>query len=109
MDNAEQQIKYFILNDGSAPFLEWLNKVKDFRAKAKIHARITLLKVGHLGDSKSLRKGLFELRINEGKGYRIYFTNIDNGKLLILGGNKATQIKDIKLANHYLDLYKKGN
>ncbi|MDP8050817.1 type II toxin-antitoxin system RelE/ParE family toxin [Pasteurella atlantica] len=81
-------------------FDKWLDSLKDFRAVARISARIDRLKMGNLGDHKSVGSGIFELRIPEGKGYRVYFKNY-NGVLVILlcGGDKTTQSKDIKQAN----------
>ncbi len=80
-------------------FDEWLKKLKNLRAKAKINARIKRLQFGNFGDLKSVNDGIFEMRIDEGQGYRIYLKN-QNGILVILlcGGDKSTQEKDIKKA-----------
>ncbi|CBW29794.1 addiction module killer protein [Haemophilus influenzae] len=80
-------------------FDSWLSKLKNLRAKAKINARIKRLQFGNFGDIKSVNDGIFELRIDEGQGYRIYLKN-QNGVLVILlcGGDKSTQEKDIKQA-----------
>ena len=76
-----------------------LSKLKNLRAKAKINARIKRLQFGNFGDIKSVNDGIFELRIDEGQGYRVYLKN-QNGVLVILlcGGDKSTQEKDIKQA-----------
>lgn len=80
-------------------FDSWLSKLKNLRAKAKINARIKRLQFGNFGDIKSVNDGIFELRIDEGQGYRVYLKN-QNGVLVILlcGGDKSTQEKDIKQA-----------
>ncbi|HHF4118337.1 type II toxin-antitoxin system RelE/ParE family toxin [Haemophilus influenzae] len=80
-------------------FDSWLSKLKNLRTKAKINARIKRLQFGNFGDIKSVNDGIFELRIDEGQGYRIYLKN-QNGVLVILlcGGDKSTQEKDIKQA-----------
>lgn len=80
-------------------FDSWLSKLKNLRAKAKINAQIKRLQFGNFGDIKSVNDGIFELRIDEGQGYRIYLKN-QNGVLVILlcGGDKSTQEKDIKQA-----------
>jgi len=81
-------------------FDKWLRKLKDFKAKAKIIFRIQKLEIDeHFGDSKSVGDGIRELRINYAKGYRIYFKEKD-GKIIVLliGGDKSTQQKDIKKA-----------
>ena len=80
-------------------FDSWLSKLKNLRAKAKINARIKRLQFGNFGDIKSVNDGIFELRIDEGQGYRIYLKN-QNGVLVILlcGGDKSTQEIDINQA-----------
>lgn len=80
-------------------FDEWLKKLKNLRAKAKINARIKRLQFGNFSDLKSVNDGIFEMRIDEGQGYRVYLKN-QNGILVILlcGGDKSTQEKDIKKA-----------
>lgn len=80
-------------------FSKWLSKLKDTIAKIAIARRITRLESGNVGDSKPVGDGVFELRIDVGKGYRVYFTNKDNTIVfLLVGGDKATQDKDIKTA-----------
>ncbi|TYB11547.1 type II toxin-antitoxin system RelE/ParE family toxin [Aggregatibacter actinomycetemcomitans] len=80
-------------------FDEWLKKLKNLRAKAKINARIKRLQFGNFGDLKIVNDGIFEMRIDKGQGYRVYLKN-QNGILVILlcGGDKSTQEKDIKKA-----------
>lgn len=81
-------------------FDKWLRKLKDFKAKAKIIFRIQKLEIDErFGDSKSVGDGIRELRINYAKGYRIYFKEKD-GKIIVLliGGDKSTQQKDINKA-----------
>lgn len=81
-------------------FDKWIRKLKDLKAKAKILFRIQKIENdGHFGDCKSVGNGIRELRINYAKGYRIYFKE-KNGKIIILliGGNKSTQQKDIEKA-----------
>ena len=80
-------------------YLKWFKKLRDNAAKYAITLRISRLKNGSFGDSKSIGDKVFELRIDIGKGYRVYFTNKENKIILLLiGGNKATQEKDIKKA-----------
>ena len=80
-------------------FKHWLQKLKDTVAKIAITKRIERLKNGNLGDSKSVGGGVFELRIDVGEGYRVYFTNKDNKVvILLIGGDKTTQSEDIKTA-----------
>ncbi|GEM_PF-6406953 len=57
-----------------SPFLDWLSELKDTRAKARIFVRLERMAKGHFGDWKSLGRGLFECRVFEGPGYRLYFS-----------------------------------
>ena len=83
----------------TATFSAWLAKLKDNVAKVSILRRIVRLENGNLGDSKSVGEGVFELRIDVGQGYRVYFTNKDNKIIILLvGGDKSSQAKDISTA-----------
>ena len=80
-------------------FSKWLAKLKDAVAKVAIARRIVRLGNGNFGDSKSVGGGVFELRVDVGKGYRVYFTNKDNKiVILLVGGDKSTQDEDVKTA-----------
>lgn len=80
-------------------FSKWLKKLKDAVAKVAIARRIDRMKEGNFGDSKSVGGGVFELRIDVNKGYRVYFTNKDNRiVILLVGDDKSTQDEDIKTA-----------
>ena len=83
----------------TAQFREWLLGLGDGKARARISARITRLRLGNLGDVKPLGDKVSELRIDYGPGYRVYLTQ--RGKtiyLLLCGGDKRTQKSDIALA-----------
>jgi putative addiction module killer protein len=80
-------------------FAKWLNGLKDLRARAKILIKLERLGVGNPGDVKPVGSGISELRINYGPGYRIYYKKYENKIVILLaGGNKSTQKKDIKIA-----------
>ena len=85
----------------------WLNKL-DVQTRSRINLRLVRLEYGSYGDCKSLGNKLYELRFFFAKGYRIYFVE-DNKKIIVLlcGGNKDTQKKDIKLARDLLEEYKR--
>ena len=84
-------------------FLKWRSKFKDAKALARILIRLENVRQGHFGDSKSLKGGLHELRIHVGKGYRIYYTKKGNMIILLLsGGTKSSQSKDIERAREIL-------
>ena len=89
---------YFI--EKTTEFDKWFKKLNDLRAKAKILMRLQKLEnEEHFGDGKPVGNGISELKINYSKGYRIYFKEAD-GKIIILliGGDKSTQKKDIEKA-----------
>ena len=84
----------------TAEFDKWIRKLNDIRAKAKILFRIQKLETDeHFGDCKSVGDGIRELRINYAKGYRVYFKQKENKIIvLLIGGEKSSQQKDIKKA-----------
>lgn len=101
----EKKIKLFKLPNGKEPFNLWLKKIKDKKEAMRIRRRIDRLSLGYYGDVKSIAHNLYELRFHFGSGYRIYFTeHMHEIVILLLGGNKKTQIADIKTAKGYLDL-----
>jgi putative addiction module killer protein len=77
-------------------FIDWLLKLKDRKAKAQIAIRISRVQDGLFGNQRSLGKGLSEIKIDFGPGYRIYYT-IENDKIvfLLIGGDKSSQERDI--------------
>ena len=88
-------------------FDEWLSRLADTRAQAKIASRIDRLAIGNFGDCKALQGGLRELRIDWGPGYRVYFAML--GKicvLLLCAGDKRGQEADISRARTFWKDYK---
>jgi putative addiction module killer protein len=82
----------------TAEFTDWLRALKDVRAKARIQIRIDRLELGLLGDAKFFG-GIGELRVDYGPGYRLYFVKRGSEVIVLLcGGDKSTQKKDIKKA-----------
>ncbi len=80
-------------------FGRWFKKLKDRTAKARIQARIDRMEFGHFGDVEPVGEGVSELRLFYGPGYRIYFTQRSSVVVVLLnGGNKGSQKKDIKRA-----------
>ncbi len=80
-------------------FDRWLKRLRDLKAKAKIEARILRLSMGNPDDVKPVGRGISEMRIEYGPGYRVYYKQ--NGEELIIllcGGDKATQQQDIAMA-----------
>jgi putative addiction module killer protein len=80
-------------------FALWLSRLRDDRARARIVARIRRAGLGHLGDARSVGGKVFEMRVDFGPGYRIYFTRRGERIILLLcGGDKSSQRRDIKRA-----------
>jgi len=80
-------------------FAKWIDDLRDIRARARIQVRIERLALGHAGDVRPVGKGVSELRIPYGPGYRVYFKKIGNSVVILLaGGDKRTQARDIKTA-----------
>lgn len=80
-------------------FANWLDKLRDIQARARVLVRIKRLAEGNPGDAKSVGEGVFELRIHYGPGYRVYYTKIGHEIVLLLaGGDKSTQSDDIRTA-----------
>lgn len=80
-------------------FSEWLKKLKDIRGKARILARLASVRAGHFGDCRSVSDGVFEMRVDVGPGYRLYYAQEgQHVYLLLLGGDKSSQKKDIARA-----------
>lgn len=93
----------------TAEFDKWLRKLKDLRAKAKILFRLQKIEDDeHFGECEPVGNGIRELKINYARGYRVYFKESD-GKiiLLLVGGEKSTQQRDIEKAQEILNRIKK--
>jgi putative addiction module killer protein len=102
------EIRKYHRADGRIPFDRWMAKLRDERAKARILVQLDRLQLGLPGDWKPVGEGVFELRIFEGKGYRVYFGR--EGKtivVLLCGGDKSTQARDIALARTYWRAYRR--
>lgn len=102
-------IKLYQKDNGECPITLWLESLDD-AIRYRIKSRLARVSLGNLGEYKMLGDSLGELKFKFGSGYRIYFSEF-NGKIILLlsGGDKATQQKDIKLAKEYLDDYLRGN
>jgi putative addiction module killer protein len=101
------ELRRYVAPDGNDVLGEWLSKLKDTRAQAKIMTRLDRVAVGNFADCKALRGGLCELRIDWGPGYRVYYAMLGkNCVLLLAGGDKRKQSSDIEKALAYLQDYK---
>jgi putative addiction module killer protein len=89
-------------------FNEWLKSLGDRKGRGVIRTRISRLQLGLFGDAKSVGEGVNELRISFGPGYRIYYALEGKSVILLLcGGNKSMQDKDIKLAKEFWNDYRR--
>ena len=80
-------------------FVQWLDALQDIQTRARVQARIERLAAGNPGDVEPVGEGVSELRINYGPGYRVYFKKRGRELIILLaGGDKSTQSKDIKAA-----------
>ncbi|NEP53107.1 MAG: type II toxin-antitoxin system RelE/ParE family toxin [Moorea sp. SIO3C2] len=102
MEPIEREVRIYTARDGKCPFEKWIRGLKDRRGKTMIRTRINRMRMGNLGDNKSVGEGVSEMRIAFGPGYRVYFA-IDAGAVVVLlcGGDKGTQESDIERAKRY--------
>ena len=97
-----REIILFADANGKEPYTEWLKSLGDAQTRQRIIRRIQRMAAGNYGDFKSLKDGLFELRLFFGSGYRVYFAEDgDTVVVLLCGGDKSTQSKDIEAAREY--------
>ena len=102
-----KELLIYDLKNGKEPFIEWLKSIKDPIVRARIKSAILKLSHDHFGDYKKINKDISEIRLHFGSGYRIYFSELDKIIILLLcGGDKSTQSKDIEKAIIYLKDYK---
>jgi putative addiction module killer protein len=96
------ELRTYVSPAGKSHFTDWLNKLRDMQARARIDVRLNRLANGLTGDAKFVGEGVSELRIDWGPGYRVYFARDGVTVVLLLcGGDKRTQQKDIDHAIEY--------
>ncbi|HQS84783.1 MAG: addiction module killer protein [Alphaproteobacteria bacterium 16-39-46] len=94
---------------GKSPFTKWLETL-EIKTQVRIRNRLVRMELGHLGDVKSIGDGIFELRIFFGPGYRLYFgTKKSQIIILLCGGDKSSQNRDILNARKYWCSYQEVN
>jgi putative addiction module killer protein len=110
MSNMKNTINEYLDAEGKSPYAEWLGQLRDAKTKAKIMMRVDKMELGLFGDVEPIGDGLSELRVHYGSGYRVYYGK--EGRhvyLLLCGGDKSTQAKDIKKAKAYWKDHKRRN
>ncbi|ARN84834.1 type II toxin-antitoxin system RelE/ParE family toxin [Candidatus Nucleicultrix amoebiphila] len=99
-------VKIYQDETGHEPYIEWLDALKDKTTKSRIQQRIRRITLGNSGDHHSVGQGVSELRLDFGPGYRIYYGEQGNKIVILLcGGNKKTQARDIEKAQSYWKEY----
>ncbi len=102
MTETQIELLQYVTEEGKNTFQSWLHKLKDKAARARIRVRLNRVRLGNLGDCKSVGEGVSELKIDYGPGYRIYFGRSGFTVVILLcGGTKKNQSQDIKLAQKY--------
>lgn len=108
MEAYEREVDYYGTEDGKHPFRDWLFSLKDSEGRHKIKTRIDRVILGNLGSCEPVGEGVMELKINFGPGYRVYFGQVGNKIVVLLnGGDKGSQAKDIKTAHTYWADYRR--
>jgi putative addiction module killer protein len=101
---AEGGLLYMIEVRRTEEFSRWLHRLRDDNAAARIVARIRRAELGNLGDYNSVGGGVMEMRVDYGPGYRVYFARPgDTIVILLCGGDKSTQRRDIKRARELME------
>ena len=101
------ELRYYQTSSGEQPFVEWLKGLDDRQARTRIEARLARVVIGNLGDVEPVGEGVMELRIDWGPGYRVYFARVGQVIVLLLcGGDKRTQQRDINRAKEHFEDYK---
>ena len=90
------ELRHYVDPEGQDLFLRWLDKLRDRQAQARVAARLIRLQNGNFGDCKPVGDGVWELRVDWGPGYRVYYA-IESKRVVLLceGGDKRTQEQDI--------------
>lgn len=92
-------IRHYLTASGRDPYQEWLDRLKDLTGRVAIQRRVDRVATGNFGEYKFLQEGVWELKIDVGPGYRVYYAQERTTVVLLLcGGSKRTQAVDIKTA-----------
>ncbi len=106
-DAEPKQVIVYQDENGREPFSEWVDELRDAKARRQVLRRLSRLKHGNYGDCSPVGEGLSEMRIHYGPGYRVYFREAGDDRIVILcGGTKRTQNKGIATAREYWKEFK---
>lgn len=102
------QLVHYVTASGVDVYQEWLDGIRDVRTRVRIARSVDRVRQGNFGDHKFERDGVWEIRLDFGPGYRIYYSKTgDTVVLLLAGGDKSTQDKDLRTAVANLQDYKR--
>ncbi len=108
MESFPFTLAYYLTETGGKPFKEWLDSLKDITARQKVRIRLDRVRLGNLGRNRAVGEGVYELKIKYGPGYRVYYAiEKKTVVLLMMGGDKSSQNKDIALAHKYWQDHKR--
>ena len=109
--NAYSVEHYLTAEEHRDPYLDWLQRLRDNQAKVSVIRRVDRIELGNFGDHKFCRDGVWELRIDLGPGYRVYYALSGHRVVLLLcGGDKRTQEADIaKAVIHWQDWQRRAD
>jgi putative addiction module killer protein len=93
-------IEMYVTHTGSVPFEEWILRLRDIRARARIRVRLARVRLGNLGDAHTVGGGVWELRIDYGPGYRVYYAQSCSTTLLLLCGGDKTTLRQLSIFAH---------
>ncbi len=102
MDVRPRELVEYETESGNSPFSEWLNSLKDINARAIIRKRLNRVRNGNFGNTRHVEDQVYELKVYYGPGYRVYY-GLDGDTLVVLlcGGSKGSQDRDIQKAKEY--------
>ena len=108
MNVIPRELVEYETENGRCPFSEWLDGLKYIAARAIIRKRLNRIRMGNFGNTRSVGEGVFELKIDFGPAYRAYY-GLDGDTLVVLlcGGDKGSQDKDIQKAKEYWQDYRR--
>ena len=107
---TEREIRKLELESGQVPFDDWFESLRDLRMQAAVDARLARVRAGNFGDHRNVGAGVSEFRINVGPGLRIYYGEHRKQLVILLGGgDKATQTRDINRAKQLWQQWREIN
>lgn len=105
MDAKPRILRFYRTENNTEPCNDWLTGLRDKEGRATIRTRLNRVQNGNLSNCRSVGDGVHELKIDFGPGYRVYFAADGDSIILLYGGDKSTQVRDIVKAKEYWSDY----